>query len=145
MTEWRPSTLLPGWIIGDDGRVLDAATRERPPSVNWWGYPTLKVGGQLLPVHTLVCEAFHGPRPTPKHQVAHGDGDRLNNRASNLRWATPKENGADRIRHSMGLSRSDVEEIRLLSESGCKRRELAERYGLSGDQVRRLLKREAVA
>src|ERR1044072_1408501 len=44
-------------------------------------------------VHQLVCEASHGPKPSPAHQVAHfPDSDPLNNRASNLRWATALEN-----------------------------------------------------
>lgn len=50
-------------------------------------------------VHRLVCEAFHGPQPTKYHEVAHWDGDRLNNAPSNVRWATHKENEADKIRH----------------------------------------------
>lgn len=37
-------------------------------------------------VHTLVCLAFHGPRPTHKHQVAHFNGDKTDNRITNLRW-----------------------------------------------------------
>lgn len=47
----------------------------------------------------LICEAFHGPPPSPAHQTAHGDGDPLNNRPNNLRWATQAENQADRILH----------------------------------------------
>lgn len=50
-------------------------------------------------VHTLIAEAFHGPRPTPEHQVAHFDGNPSNNCASNLRWATAAENAQDRDRH----------------------------------------------
>lgn len=48
-------------------------------------------------IHTLVCLAFHGPKPTPKHQVAHKDCNKMNNGYLNLRWATPKENIADSI------------------------------------------------
>jgi hypothetical protein len=36
-----------------------------------------------------VAEAFIGPQPSPRHQVAHYDGVRDNNHYSNLRWATP--------------------------------------------------------
>jgi hypothetical protein len=50
-------------------------------------------------VHWLVCRAFHGPMPTSEHEAAHFDGNRNNNRADNLRWATRKENAADRKRH----------------------------------------------
>ncbi|HBN9515506.1 TPA: NUMOD4 motif-containing HNH endonuclease [Pseudomonas aeruginosa] len=50
-------------------------------------------------VHVLVAEAFLPARPSPAHEVAHGDGDRHNNRSSNLRWATHLENMADRDKH----------------------------------------------
>lgn len=50
-------------------------------------------------VHRLVCEAFNGAPATPKHQVAHNDGNKQNNNRENLRWATVKENMKDRSDH----------------------------------------------
>src|SRR6267378_534776 len=49
-------------------------------------------------VHNLVLEAFVGPCPLGK-QAAHLDDDQFDNRVENLRWATPKENSADRVRN----------------------------------------------
>ncbi len=49
--------------------------------------------------HILIALSFCGPRPFPEAQIAHGDGDRANNRPANLRWATVKENMADRLLH----------------------------------------------
>lgn len=55
-------------------------------------------------VHKLVCEAFHGPRPTVNHQVRHLNGDGRDNRACNLAWGTAKENQQDsRIHGTMRL------------------------------------------
>ena len=54
--------------------------------------------GWACSVHHLVCTAFQGPRP-PKCEVAHHDGDRGNDHADNLRWATRVENHADQYRH----------------------------------------------
>lgn len=45
-----------------------------------------------MKVHRLVCEAFHGPKPTSAHEVLHGDENGLNNRQENLCWGTRKEN-----------------------------------------------------
>lgn len=59
--------------------------------------PTGKVQHAL--VHRLVCEAFHGPAPTDRPNVAHWDGDGTNNAAGNLRWASQSENLKDRDPH----------------------------------------------
>lgn len=57
-----------------------------------------------IPVHTLILFAFVGPRPTPAHTVAHGDGIKTNNTPGNLRWATMPEQYQDRIRHGTHVS-----------------------------------------
>lgn len=53
-------------------------------------------------VHVLVCEAFHGVRPDGK-MALHGDGDKLNNAKTNLRWGTHQENMDDRTTHGTGV------------------------------------------
>jgi hypothetical protein len=49
--------------------------------------------------HRLVALAFLGPPPFAGAHVAHHDGNKTNNRLPNLRWATPAENEADKVRH----------------------------------------------
>lgn len=66
--------------------------------------------------HSLVCRAFHGPPPSDRHQVAHGDGCRTNNRPENLRWATAKENGEDRGRHGTDHRGAEHWKTRLTGE-----------------------------
>jgi hypothetical protein len=59
---------------------------------------------QTFLVSRLVCEAFHGPPPDRRSHAAHGDGDRTNNSAANLRWASKAENEADKAIHGTRLS-----------------------------------------
>ena len=47
--------------------------------------------GKAYKVATLVCEAFNGPRPSGM-VCMHIDENSRNNRASNLKWGTQKEN-----------------------------------------------------
>jgi hypothetical protein len=50
----------------------------------------LSNGYECHGIGELVLRAFVGPRPSPTHQAAHGNGRRHDNRLENLRWATPQ-------------------------------------------------------
>jgi len=52
----------------------------------------ISVHGVTHKVHQLVAEAFYGPPPFPGAVVMHIDENAVNNRASNLKWGTQKEN-----------------------------------------------------
>src|SRR5438132_404339 len=54
-------------------------------------------------VHTLVAEAFIGPRP-PGMQVNHRNGIKRDNEDVNLEWCSPKENTAHA--HRLGLRKN---------------------------------------
>lgn len=73
------------------GRVLKQQ-RDR------YGYLRVAIGGRMRKVHTLVVEAFLGPRP-PGMEVCHADGSRDNNHISNLRYDTRAGNAADALKH----------------------------------------------
>lgn len=96
-------------------------------------------------VNRLVLMAFVGPPPTPKHEAAHWDGDTSNNRPGNLRWATSKENHADKIRHGTTargelqhmakLTASKVIEIRGRIASGEKQRSIAASFNVDQSTI----------
>ena len=110
------------------------------------GYPAVNLclpdgSTSFQSVHRLVCEAFHGPQPTPKHGVAHNDGNAKNCSMYNLRWATQKENIADSAQHGTKpvgemvggskLKSSDIIEIRSRRENGEIYRTIAESFGVT--------------
>lgn len=109
--EWRVIVRAPEYAVSNLGRVKRIVEDRRGrgvghilrPGQGPGGYLHfgLSINGQIktMKAHRLVCEAFHGPPPSPKHVAAHNDGSRDNNTATNVRWATAKENIADKRRH----------------------------------------------
>lgn len=104
-----------------------------------------------VPVHTLVLLAFEGPRPTPDHQGAHGDGNKLNNVPGNLRWATPLDQAHDKVlhgtqiagdRHPRAILRStDIPDILRKHSKGTTQVDLADEYGVSRYSIWRVVHR----
>lgn len=100
--KWRLVPSLEPYEVSDFGRVRRAG-RLLLGFFDSDGYHRIStsIAGarRQVSVHTMVLFAFVGPRPTPEHQCAHWDGDRIHNRLGNLRWALPPEQYEDRIRH----------------------------------------------
>jgi NUMOD4 motif-containing protein/HNH endonuclease/Homeodomain-like domain-containing protein len=106
--------------------------------------------GSQVAVHHLVLEAFVGERPAGM-QGCHNNGVRTDNRATNLRWDTPKSNQHDRklhgtalvgFRHPMAkLTESDAVEIVRLAASGVRHPAIAARYGVYRKTIGNLLRR----
>lgn len=73
----------------------------KPLGKKYYSYTLMSDTGQLATIRAnrLVLFVFKGPPPTPKHQAAHWDDNQKDNRLGNLRWATSKENGEDKIRN----------------------------------------------
>ena len=101
---------FPDYAVGISGAVYSkrsGAWQRMSPAPNSKGYlavSLVKGGGRYktAAVHRLVCEAFHGARPSPAHQVRHLNGDRGDPRAANLCWGTQAENWVDRRAHGNG-------------------------------------------
>ena len=110
MNEWRAVIGFPDYEVPCDGAVRRAtdchswkAGRVLKPLLNNKGYEFLILRRDKKPntvlIHRMVAMAFISPQPSPEHIVAHGDGNCRNNRHTNLRWATNKENEADKLIH----------------------------------------------
>lgn len=119
--EWRPIPSKPGYDASSIGRIRrwiktgrwDRGQPLETPVLCWvhvnktFGYCTVSIKKVNETVHPLVCEAFHGPCPDGL-ECAHEDGVRDNNRFTNLKWKTPKENQHDRYRHGTMIRGNDV-------------------------------------
>lgn len=106
------------------------------------GYGTVNQGGKMRSVTRVVCEAIHGPPPSPKHEAAHicGKGHEGCCNPKHLRWATPAENAADKLDHgtiangeangSAKLTEADVHAIRRRRATGEVLQAIAADYGV---------------
>lgn len=108
---------------------------------------SVKIGGKKAIASRYLCELAHGPAPTDQHyDAAHNCGQGhvgcLN--PNHLRWATPKENQADRVAHGTDmpgmknvtskLTDDQVREIRRVGYSMHKD-DLGAMYGVTGTCV----------
>lgn len=107
-------------------------------------YGELILNGRRDLVHRFVCEYAHGPQPSPDHEAAHNCGNCRCVNPAHLRWATSKQNNADKVLHGTHargenntfskLSNQDVIDIRSMWPEVSQQR-IAERYGVSRQAI----------
>jgi DNA-binding CsgD family transcriptional regulator len=116
------------------------------------GYARLMVDGRSKWVSRLVCEAACGSPPSPLHQAAHscGNGHLGCVNPTHVRWATPSENEADKIRQgrvrgprgaqvgTAKLTPDSVRRVRQLS-SAMGPSQLARTFGVHERTIRNIL------
>ena len=128
MEVWRPVVgHEQAYAVSDQGNVrsidrviIDALGRRRrlrgqplAPIVSPPPYLSVNIGrGNPRMIHVLVLETFVGPRPSPKHDGCHDDGNYQRNALTNLRWDTRQANSLDTVRHGRN---------RLAAQQRCKR------------------------
>lgn len=148
MTAWRAIPSWPAYEASDDGLVRRIATgRVLHPRLGADGYVRvfLRRARQRrpVPVLRLVCEAWHGPQPTPDHRAALLKGDRSRPHADDVAWLTRSERWAARCRTGTAagpsLSADEARQIVALRTPRGRRqgvvREIAAAYGISVSTV----------
>lgn len=137
-----------------NGQVRKYQPRMLRPCTGTYGYNIVRLSkdcrGRNERVNRLVCEAFHGPAPSDKHQAAHNNGVTSDDRAENVRWATHTENMHDKKRHGTendgannGMSKlteTCVRTIRDMHRSGeYNQNEIAEKFGVRQSCVSKIV------
>lgn len=119
-------------------------------------------GRKNIRIHIIVAKAFH-PNPENKTQVNHINGIKSDNRASNLEWSTPSENGKHAYRlglnhvseyqrkqtsisnsgsnsHLSKLSESDITNIRKMKSDGLKNIEIAKIFKVHRETIGNIIR-----
>lgn len=138
--KWRLVTVNPNYLVSNLGGIKRVHGARLNPTTTKRGYQIVCLQGKVYQVHSLILEAFVGPRPKG-NECRHLDGKPGNNRLTNLRWGTPKENGEDRAIHgtwSNGgrslkgslnpqakLTDQDVKDIMEMKRRGVKQKDIA--------------------
>lgn len=107
-------------------------------------------------VHRLVAIHFVEGRTEDRNQVNHIDGDKSNNRADNLEWATAEENTRHAYEtglidplsgeecHYSKLTKAEVRGIRKLAKYfSYSHREIAETYNVSRSAIQKVISGES--
>lgn len=149
MENWKP---VAGWPyeVSDQGRVRRSGPARRTrvglirkSNPNADGYLIMTITRDRFKVtarvHTLVADAFLGPRP-PDLEVNHRDGNKLNNRADNLEYVShaancihARDNGlrvpaCGKMNGMARLTDEAVKVIRFMSARGLATRPLLARH-----------------
>lgn len=175
--EWRPIKGFPHYQVSDLGNVrrvhIDLRNHkltntDLKPYLNPRGYLSvslcLDAKVKNVRVNRLVCQAFHGDPPTEKYHAAHNNGISTDNRAENLRWASPKENEKDKKRHGTvargaahgsvtrpesrpkgerhGLSKLKAENVLSIRSDNRAPSLIASDYGIHKDTVKQIKSRK---
>lgn len=101
MARWKQIPSFPEYMVSDCGMVRrNNRLLSHRENANGYLRVQMQRNGKSTArtIHSLVAEAFIGERPEGFH-VCHIDGDKTNNSVENLKYATAKENAADKIRH----------------------------------------------
>lgn len=179
--EWRDVVGYVGWYkVSSHGRVKSlprwivrrkrANYRETPTPIFYsgklldlhkdrFGYIRVHLSkngrGKLLLLHRVVAQAFLLAGAKDQTEVNHLDGDKENNKATNLAWVTPGEN----VRHARDiglthglkgeahplavLTEADVLTIRKMSSHGYTRVELSKRFGVTAVMISNIVLRKS--
>ena len=102
--------------------------------IDCFGYARVRIKGKRYKIHRLAAETFI-PNPEDKREVNHKDGNKLNNRADNLEWATRSEN--QKHAYKIGLQKSSEKQKQAVSKWNKENRiKSVHQYKLNGELIK---------
>jgi hypothetical protein len=110
---WYEIPGVPNYLANEYGEIMSVRNRIISSGSNTGSYKRIHIQNiGYVYVHKLICMAFYGQCKPGFCYVNHKDGNKLNNKASNLEWVSPSEN----IYHSWKLRKNMSLEEFLTSE-----------------------------
>jgi hypothetical protein len=131
-----------------DGCVLWEGSKTRDGYCQvWWN------GGKCNAyVHRYICEAVHGPAPEDKPFSLHSCRNKHCYSPLHLKWGSPKENTADRLRdgtHQLGTRNSSCklteEQVLAIRDDARLRRVIMAEYGVGRTTIQYIKSRRSWA
>lgn len=99
--EWRSIIGFDSYEVSNAGRVRRKGSDPKLPTIAATGYNVISMSEEgktfVRTIHTLVLQAFHGPKILIDDEARHLNNNKADNRASNLLWGRAQENANDRI------------------------------------------------
>jgi len=145
---WFPIAEAPDYYISNHGRVLSVKSGKPvflKIGTNITGYQhyTLTIDGKRksFRAHRLVAQYFI-PNPDNLPEVDHMDKNRGNNRVTNLRWVTTKQNIGGSNNGQSKLTEDDVRTIRERKKKGESSSTIALDYPVNARHIRSILSGE---
>lgn len=157
-TKWAEIPEYEGFFVSDNGLVQSKHGKMLTQRPNAKGYLRVDLSKNATTkghaVAKLVLISFGFPKPSAIHQAAHWNGVKTDNRLTNLRWATPQENEADKKRHGTVLVGEKNKKAKITEKDAVYIKEnyvrksyrcsnandLAGKFGVSKQQIMKIVK-----
>jgi hypothetical protein len=137
--EWRQCVQAPDYMVSSLGRVRNARGKSLRLANTNERYPTLSLMVSGTPkrfaLHVLVCTAFHGVKPSPRHEVMHENDDYSRHTKFNLHWGTSKENSAAKVRERRKWTDAEYLAVGFALRSGTSKRSLSRQFDCAKSQI----------
>lgn len=155
--KWFTIPLFNNYQVNEYGQIKNIKTQRilKPfKDRDGYSYHTLMLNKKRYwkCISRIVATVFHGEAPSDLHEAAHNDGDPSHNYYKNIRWATKKENHADKKIHGTSingsnnpkskLSEGDVINIIKINPSGKQTKQIATQYGVNYCTIRDIITRK---